>query len=140
MVNYKEKIYLTNRGLEKLKKEYEQLVEARDDSNEDAGNLTLINQRLEELGTILKTCELIQAPPKHRQHIINLGATVVVEVDGQIDELTILGTLEANPSLGKISNESPVGRTLLGHKIGEEIMIFSAVKTIYKIKEIRYDL
>jgi transcription elongation factor GreA len=64
----------------------------------------------------------------------------VVEVDGQIDEFTILGTLEANPSIGKISNESPVGRALLSHKAGEEIIISSNIKTIYKIKEIRYEL
>jgi len=141
MVNYQEKIYLTGRGLEKFKKEYERLLETRNTKDEDPENLVLINQRVEELSTIIKTYELIQAPPKHKQHIVNLGATVVVEVGGQIDEFTILGTLEANPSLGKISNESPVGRALFGRKIGDEVIISSNIKTIiYKIKEIKYEL
>jgi len=140
MVNYKEKIYLTSRGLEKLKKEYERLLEMRKLKEEEPEDLILINQRFEELSTILKTYELIQPPLKHKQHIVNLGATVVVEVDGQTDEFTILGTFEANPSLGKISNESPVGRALLSRKVGEEITISSNIKTIYKIKEIRYEL
>lgn len=134
-----EKFYLTSRGLDKLKKEHEQLWEARN-LQEDPESLVLINQKFEELSTILKTYELIELPPKHRQNIVHLGATVVVEVDGQIDEFTILGTLEANPSIGKISNESPVGRALLSHKAGEEIIISSNIKTIYKIKEIRYEL
>ena len=139
MINYKEKIYLTGRGLDRLKKEYKQLLGARN-LQEDPESLVLINQRFEELGTILKTYELIQPPPKHKQHIINLGATVVVEVDGQTDEFTIVGTLEANPSLGRISNESPVGRALLGCKIEEKVIISSNIKTIYKIKEIKYEL
>ena len=140
MVNYQEKIYLTGRGLEKFKKEYERLLETRNTKDEDPENLVLINQRFEELSTILKTYELIQAPPKHKQHTVNLGATVVVEVDGQIDEFVIVGTLEANPSLGRISNESPVGRALLNRKAEEEIIISSNIKTIYKIKEIKYEL
>ena len=140
MVDYKEKIYLTGRGLEKLKKEYERLLETRNTKDEDPENLVLINQRFEELNTILKTYELIKTPPKHKQHIVSLGATVVVEIDGQIDEFTIVGTLEANPSLGRISNESPVGRALLDRRTGEEVIISSSIKTIiYKIKEIKYE-
>lgn len=140
MTNYQGKFYLTPKGLKKLKKEYQGLLEMRNLQEEDSESLVSINQRFEELSTILKTCEIIQSPPKNKQHIVNLGATVVVEVDGQTDEITIVGTLEANPSLGRISNESPVGRALLGHKAGEEIIISSNIKTIYKIKEIKYEL
>jgi len=46
--------------------------------------------------------------------------------------------LEANPSQGKISNESPVGKNLLGRKAGEEVVISSPIKVIYKIKKIKY--
>lgn len=139
MTNYKEKIYLTSRGLEKLKEEYERILRMRD-NDDDPENLVLLNQRFEELNVVLKTYELIKSPPKNKQHFVSLGATVIVEVDGQTDEFIIVGTLEANPSLGRISNESPVGRALLGHKIGEGVLISSAIKTIYKIKEIRYEL
>jgi transcription elongation factor GreA len=139
MTNYKEKIYLTSRGLEKLKEEYERILRMRD-NDDDPENLILLNQRFEELSVVLKTYELIKPPPKNKQHFVSLGATVIVEVDSQIDEFIIVGTLEANPSLGRISNESPVGRALLGHKIGEGVLISSAIKTIYKIKEIKYEL
>jgi transcription elongation factor GreA len=63
---------------------------------------------------------------------------VVVEVNGEEDEFQIVGTLEANPLLGKISNESPVGSALMGKKVGDEIIISSPVKTVYKIKKIKY--
>jgi len=63
---------------------------------------------------------------------------VVVAAKGGKDELTIVGTLEANPSLGKISNESPVGRALLGRRVGEEVVISSPAKVVYKIVKIGY--
>ena len=52
----------------------------------------------------------------------------------------IVGTLEANPSLGKISNESPVGKALLGRRVGDEVIISSPIKTVYKIKGIKYEI
>ncbi|MCX6758719.1 MAG: GreA/GreB family elongation factor, partial [Candidatus Nealsonbacteria bacterium] len=45
-----------------------------------------------------------------------------------------------NPSEGKISNESPVGRLLLGKKVGEEVMLSAPNKTICKIKKIKYSV
>jgi transcription elongation factor GreA len=51
-----------------------------------------------------------------------------------------VGTLEANPALGKISNESPVGKALLGHKIGDEVLVSSPAKIAYKIKGIKYEV
>ncbi len=140
MTNSKEKIYLTPHGLERVKNDYERLLKSREDEDNDSENLVLINQRIEETRSILKTYELIKSPAKNRQHIINLGATVVVEINGQSDEFIIVGTIEANPSLGRISNESPVGRALLGRRIDEEVIVSSAIKAVYKIKEIKYDL
>ena len=54
---------------------------------------------------------------------MDLGAKVKIEVSGKSDEFTIVGTLEANPNLGKISNESLVGKNLLGRKSGEKFKI-----------------
>lgn len=71
---------------------------------------------------------------------MGIGAKVKIDVNGQKDEFEILGTLEANPALGKISNESPVGRALLGKKIGEEVTISSPAKATYKIKGIKYEI
>jgi transcription elongation factor GreA len=156
MPRHPEKFYLTKEGLGALKKEYEELQKiARskigekvpetfhsEESNPEyivyREDNELLQARLSDLEYILKNTELIKAPPRGKQKTIDLGATVLVETNGRTEELTIVGTLEANPSLGKISNESPVGRALLGHRAGEEITIFSPLKTIYKIKKLKY--
>lgn len=114
-----EKIYLTAVGLERFKKEHEELREIRNSDITPQEELIRMNRRIEELELIFKKYELIKAPPKDRQGIINLGATVVVEINGQIDEFTIVGTLEAEPSKNRVSDQSPVGRALLGKKEGE---------------------
>jgi len=150
------KSYLTKEGLEKIKKEYQSLKSFKSSKikgdipeiwhSEDLNpeylsfqeDLSLLESRIVELKYILKNAQLIKPPPKEKQNIINLGAKVLVEVDGQTDEFQIIGTLEANPAIGKISNESPVGRALLGHKIGDEVTISSPIKTVYKIKKIKY--
>ncbi len=75
-----------------------------------------------------------------KQIFVNLGAKVKIEVTGKNDEFMIVGTLEANPNLGMISNECPVGKALLGHKVGDEITISSPIKTTYKIKGIKYEI
>jgi transcription elongation factor GreA len=52
--------------------------------------------------------------------VVGLGSRVEVEDDdGEADSYMIVGTPEANPSQGKISNESPVGRALIGLRVGE---------------------
>ena len=83
---------------------------------------------------------MIKAPARDKQSIVGLGAKVKIDVDGQRDEFVLVGTLEANPALGKISNESPVGRALLGHKIGDEVVVSSPIKITYKIKDIKYEV
>ena len=100
--------------------------------------MSFLETRVAELGNILKNVELIKSPPKGKSKVINLGATVVVKIEEEKDEFTIVGTLEANPSLGMVSNESPVGRALLGHKAGDEVVVSSPIKTIYKIKKVKY--
>lgn len=152
------KFHLTKEGLERIKKEYRTLKELKlaktrgespkilhsEDLNPEylafQEDISFLELRIIELENIIKNAELIRPPKKEKQNIIDLGATVLVEVNGQTDEFTILGSLEANPSLGKISNESPVGHTLLGHKVGDVVMISSPIQTMYKIKKIKYHL
>jgi transcription elongation factor GreA len=153
----KEKIfYLTKKGLEGIKKEYRilkalrftktkgevpKILESEDLNPEYLSfreDLSFLETRITELENVLKNAKLITLPPKNKQNIIDLGATIVAEVERDRDEFTIVGTLEANPSLGKISNESPVGRALMGHKVGDEIVVSSPIKVIYKILKIRY--
>ncbi|MBU1045634.1 GreA/GreB family elongation factor [Patescibacteria group bacterium] len=151
-------IYLTKEGLRKLEQEYEELKALKSQRTKENApttaasleidseylafqdDLNLLESRIAELETILKNYQLIAAPSKGAHKEVSLGATVVVEIEGQEDEFTIVGSLEANPMLGRISNESPVGKALLGRKTGEEVKVQSAVATVYKIKKITYQL
>ena len=153
----RKKFYLTKKGLDGFKKEYETLKVLRiaktkgevpkiwesEDLNPEylsfQEDLTFLETRIVELENIFKNACLIERPSKKESNVISLGAIVKVKVGEEKDEFTIVGTLEAKPSLGKISNESPVGMALLGHKVGDEVLISSPVKTIYKIKKIKYN-
>ena len=154
-----DKFYLTKIGLGKIRKKYQELKKIKatktkgespkilhsEDLNPEylsfREDLSFLETRIAEIDHILKNVELIKLPPKRKRNIVNLGATVILqESGGQINEFMIVGTLEANPSEGKISSESPIGKTLLGHKIGDEILITSPIKAAYKIKKIKYDL
>jgi len=152
------KFYLTKEGLERLKKEYENLKELKlaktkgespkildsEDLNPEylafQEDISFLESRILELENIFKNVELIKSPKKEKQNAVALGAQVMVEVDGQKDEFTLVGSLEANPSIGKISNESPVGKALLGHTVGEQVVVSSPIQTTYKIKKIKYNL
>jgi len=152
------KFYLTKEGLERIKKEYKALKELKfaktkgespkvlnsEDLNPEylafQEDVNFLESRIIELENIIKNAELIKIPRKEKQNVIDLGATIWVEVDGQTDEFTLVGSLEANPSIGKISNESPVGRALLGHKVGENVIVSSPIQTTYRIKKIKYHI
>jgi transcription elongation factor GreA len=150
--------YITKAKLQELKKEHEELLdfEHKKELGEEAPKIFesedlnpefvsfqedvgFLRSRIDELQNILDHHELIKNPPKDKQGLIGLGAKVRIDVDGQKDEFVIVGTLEANPALGKISNESPVGKALLGHKIGDEVVVSSPIKTTYKIRNIKYE-
>lgn len=151
------KFYLTKQKLKELEKEYKDLVafeksktigeeaprvfESEDLNPEFLSfqeDMSFLRSRIIEIENILGNYELIKNPSNQNKNIIGLGAKVLVSVDGVKDEFVIMGTLEANPSLGRISNESPVGKALMGHKVGEEVVVSYPVKTIYKIKKIKY--
>lgn len=151
--------FLTKQKLKELKKEYAELValEQQKSSEGEApklfesenlnpdfvnfqDDLNFLRGRIDELNNVFENCVLIKNPPKDKKHIVDLGAKVKIDIDGQKDEFMIVGTLEANPMLGKVSNESPVGAALIGHKVGDEIVIPSPVKTTYKIKSIKYEV
>jgi len=153
------KFYLTKEGLERLRKEYQtlrqlKLAKTRGESpkiwhSEDLNpeylsfqeDLSFLESRVNELDYVLKNFELIKVPPKGKKDSVSLGATVTLEeVGGKVNEFMIVGTLEANPSEGKISSESPVGKAILGKKLGEEVIITSPIKVVYKVKKIKYHL
>jgi len=98
-----------------------------------------VDSKMAELKNVIEHAEVIKPPPKEKQNIAQLGGLVTLEEkDGKINEFMIVSSLEANPNEGKISNLSPVGKAILGKKIGEEVVITSPIKVVYKIKKIRY--
>lgn len=154
-----EKFYLTKEGLEKIKKEYERLKKLKLEKQKEEGptplhsedldleyvvykeDMNFLESRLKELEHILKNYQLIVPPPKDKQNTVQIGATVLVEdKDGSINEFQIVDALEANPAEGKISWKCPVGKALLGKKVGDEVTITSPIKVVYKIKKIKYEL
>ena len=123
LLKFVEKIYLTKKGFKKIKADYRKLRETIEKSSWQ-------RQRLAELEYILANAKEIKNPSPERQNRVYLGATVLVDVGGQTDEFTILGSLEANP----------VGKALLGKKVGDVITVSFSFQTTYKIKKIRYPL
>ena len=84
--------------------------------------------RIMTLEQTIKNAQLIDE--KSRHDIVEVGSHVTVESDGRKDKYVIVGSAEAAPSEGKISNESPVGRALIGHKAGETVRMSVPAGTI----------
>lgn len=90
--------------------------------------------RISELEAILQNVEIIQ-PPKSGGKVM-LGSTVKLE-NGSTKQFKVVGTVEADPLNGKISDESPIGQALLGKKVGDTVEIKTpADTTTYTIVEI----
>ncbi len=82
-----------------------------------------LESRIKELEYKLEHCEIIDNKDKN---IANVGSTIVVEYDvDDWEEFKIVGSLEADPFNNKISNESPIGKAVIGHKAGEVISVES---------------
>jgi len=151
--------YLTKEKLKELKQEYDRLLGAEKEKNlteeapkilesEDLNpefvsfqeDIGFLRAKMDELKDIIDNHVLISIPPKDQQGVVGVGAKIMVDAGGHKAEFAIVGTLEANPALGKISNESPVGKAFLGHKVGDEVLITSPTKLTYKIKKIKYEI
>lgn len=146
--------HLTQAGVDELKAELEELQNRRGDIAEkirtarDLGDLrenaeySAAKQeqennenRINEIGTILKNVVLIKTPKNGK--VVQLGSKVTLLSDGKKKELQVVGTVEADPLEGKISDESPIGQALLGKKLGEEVEITTPTETTtYKVDSI----
>ncbi|MFZ5857249.1 MAG: transcription elongation factor GreA [Chloroflexota bacterium] len=82
-----------------------------------------VEGRIQELEVILATARLIEDNGKSKEGLIQVGSTVTIEEDGEAATYTIVGAAEANPREGKISNESPIGKAIIGHKVGEMLQV-----------------
>ncbi|MDO5713063.1 MAG: transcription elongation factor GreA [Tissierellia bacterium] len=79
-----------------------------------------VEERIAKLENMVRNAYVIDEDELNKE-VVNIGSTVKVkEIDsGETDEYNIVGSAEADPLEGKISNESPVGNALLGKKVGD---------------------
>lgn len=82
-----------------------------------------IEQRIAELDFLLKAAEVIRKPTAMVHEVVAVGDTVTIRWNGDEHVYTIVGPNEADPNVGKISHESPLGKALLGKRIGETVSI-----------------
>ncbi len=80
-----------------------------------------VEGRIAEIENILKHSSLIKAPKDAK--IVGLGSTVHLELEDGVQRYQIVGSTEANPEQGKISNESPIGKALIGKKPGDKVEV-----------------
>jgi len=149
------KVIITKEGLAKIKSELEVLIneerpkivervaQAKDygDSTEnieydEAKNEQMItDKRISELRNVIKRADIPEFPKAGEAGI---GSTVVINYAGEDHEYILVGNYESDPKNGKISHSSPIGESLMGCKVGEEIEIdIPAGKQSCKVKSIK---
>ncbi|MDD5094186.1 MAG: transcription elongation factor GreA [Dehalococcoidia bacterium] len=149
-----EKTLLTPEGLLKLKEELDHLRSVRrpdvleklqrskelsdtvDNAEyEEAKNdQAFVEGRILTIEKMIKHAEVMTDDESRRPTEVKFGSKVTIRAqDGKESEYTIVGKAETDPSEGKISNESPVGRALLGKRVGDEIEV-EAPKGLIKLK------
>lgn len=149
----KKTFHLTKEGVAELEKELANLIAARaniadriktarefGDLAENAEYQTARNDqdknesRIAEIEHILQNVELIKKPRGGVK--VQLGSFVKLK-NHKTMEFQVVGTVEADPLNGKISDESPIGQALLGKKVGDKVEIKTPAETAsYKVVEI----
>ncbi len=149
-----QKILLTKEGLEELKKEYELLVNKKrpelvdrlalartqGDLAENSEytsakqDLAFIDGRIAELEQVLHEAKVVVRYSKKK---VDIGCKVTLHLKGKKEIFTIVGEWEADPAQKKISHSSPLGKALIGKKVGDKVEVEAPVgKIVYKILSI----
>ena len=138
------KIVLTNEGFQKFEKELEELKSVKrkevaakikvalsfgdlsenSEYDEAKNEQAMIEARIVQLETMLRNVQVINEA-EISTDVINIGSVVSIkEVDSdEIETYHIVGSSEANPLDGKISDESPIGKALISHKTGDIVEV-----------------
>jgi len=153
----KKEYYITKEGIGNLRQEYQTLkeiewplvvkrvAEARElgklEDNQEFDEAKkakdIIERKIAELEEILENAVELKRQKSSSEAFVSVGSTLTVEVQGTRQTFTIVGSIEADPSQGKISDESPVGRELLGLKEGDVVTVTLPHASIdYRIKKI----
>ncbi|HUC95785.1 MAG TPA: transcription elongation factor GreA [Candidatus Saccharimonadia bacterium] len=148
----KKQFHLTSDGIKELQSELEDLIASRaliaekikaarefGDLSENAEYSTAMQEqdrtesRIAEIEHILQNVEVISKPSK--KNVVQLGSTVSLKSsEGKSKTYQVVGTVEANPSQGKISDESPIGKALLMKMVGDSVEIVTPSETTkYKV-------
>ena len=135
--------YLTREGLKKLQEELEHLttvkryevadrlhaamdegdIDENAEYDEAKNEQAFVEGRILTLEAMLKNYVLIDETAKETDEV-GLGSTVtVVESDGPPEKYHLVGAAEADPSQGRISNESPLGQALIGRRKGDTVQV-----------------
>ncbi len=143
----KKQFHLTQAGVDELKKELQELIALRSEianrikTAREFGDLSENMEyssarqeqerneaRISEIEHILSNVQIITAPKNDGKVV--LGSTVELKSDsGKKKQFQVVGTVEADPLNGKISDESPIGQALMGKKEGEKIEIKTPAET-----------
>lgn len=150
----KKQFRLTKEGIEELKSEHSVLVGRRGEVAEaikvarDQGDLSenaeyqsarteqeRLESRISEIEHILANSDVIKKPKGDNK--VQIGSTVTLKhASGKEMSFQVVGTVEADPLNGKISDESPMGMALIGHKLGDTVEIASNGDSEYEIIKI----
>ncbi len=149
------KQFITEEGLEKLKEELNYLktekrqeISRRIQAAKELGDLSenaeyseakeqqaLNEGKVAEIEETIKNAQTINN--NRKSSVVNVGSTITVKNGGGERTFTIVGSNEANPSEGKISNETPLAISFLGHKANDKIKVETPKgKVEYKIMSI----
>lgn len=154
----KREVPVTREGLERLQAELQELREVRrpaivaalaearshGDLRENAGydaakhDQAMTEKRIADLDALLRQAVVLEENTTANRDIVRIGSTVVVDVEGDEERYTIVGAIEAKPTHGLISNESPVGKALLGLRPGE-IAVAAAPHGAMQIRVLRIE-
>lgn len=158
MAGNAKQVVLTYEGLEKLEKELEELktvkrkeiadkikvalgfgdLSENSEYDEAKNEQAMVESRIVQLENMLKNAKVLD-DDEITTDKVTIGSRVTV-LDVEFDEemeYALVGSTEANPSLGKISDESPLGRALIGRSVGDEVEVAAPIgNLIYKIVHI----
>ncbi len=137
-------VVLTEEGYEKLEKELDYLVNEKrreiakrikvarefgdiseNSEYDDAKNeQAFVEGRIKEIENMLRNAKVVKNE-EVSDHTVNVGTTVKIKDtdNGEIFNYTLVGSAESDPLKNKISNESPIGKSIIGHKIGDKVKV-----------------
>lgn len=139
----KKQIPFTREGYERVSKQLKELIEVKrpeivaavaearshGDLRENAAydvarqDQAMIERRISELEETLRNAVIVDESKGAAKGTVGLGRKVTVDFDGEEEVYTIVGPAEAEPIQGRISEQSPIGKQLMGRKAGDRVTV-----------------